>query len=783
MSAKLRRRTGLRNLMNSGSLSRSQIAVSGNRKQRKPDSKPNASSWVRPRPRSLKWVFRISSLLGVPLALLALLEVGLRIGGYGYNTGFFKPLQINGADYLVENDKFGLRFFPPELARSPAPLRMEAHKPAEMYRIFVLGESAALGDPRPAYGAGRYLQVLLQARFPKMKFEVVCAAVTAINSHALLPIARECARNDGDLWIIYMGNNELVGPFGATTVFGRSAPPLWVVRLGLGLQKCRVGQFIMALGRGLGARSSSNTPWAGMEMFMKSQVAPNDTKRDIVIKNFHQNLEDILWTGFGSGAQIILNTVAVNLKDSPPFASLPPSDPAAQTPGQRAFESGETAAKTGDYVVALRDVQEACRLAPESAAFEFRLGQIELALANFPAATKAFQRACDLDALPFRAGSSINDAITSAAKEFAGPKLDFFDAAGYFATNGPAGGPGQDIFYEHVHFNFDGNYRVARAWAAEVERFLPESARQSQNGDWADQGLCERRLGLTDWNRADVLDDMLRRMAQPPLSSQSDNGQRVARFQAELKKLRSKMDMAAAKAADALYLDAVQRAPEDFQLHENFAQFLEAVGDLGHATEEWKRVRDLIPHHHLGWFETGRLLSRQGRWPEAELALRQAVTLRPDLSEGWLELGQIYYHQEKQIEALKEYERARRLLPQDPRVYYRMGKSLSRLSRRSEAIRQFRKAIELRQTYWEGVYALGEELAFDGNLSEARFRFEEVTKLKPDYALAHLNLGVALVQEGQLEQAKEQFQETLRLEPGNKLAKDYLGQLQKRSQP
>ena len=44
--------------------------------------------------------------------------------------------------------------------------------------------------------------------------------MTAINSHVILPIARECARRDGDLWIIYMGNNEMVGPFGAGTVFG-----------------------------------------------------------------------------------------------------------------------------------------------------------------------------------------------------------------------------------------------------------------------------------------------------------------------------------------------------------------------------------------------------------------------------------------------------------------------------------------------------------------------------------------------------------------------------------
>jgi len=156
-----------------------------------------------PRPAELspakKWVFRLVGLVFLPLLLLGLLEMGMRLAGYGYPTTFFKPLRIGSTEYLVENDKFGLRFFPPEIARSPPPIVMEANKPPEVYRIFVLGESAALGDPRPAYGAARYLQVLLHERYPETRFEVICGAVTAINSHAVLPIARECARHQGDL--------------------------------------------------------------------------------------------------------------------------------------------------------------------------------------------------------------------------------------------------------------------------------------------------------------------------------------------------------------------------------------------------------------------------------------------------------------------------------------------------------------------------------------------------------------------------------------------------------
>src|SRR5689334_4057398 len=133
--------------------------------------KKQAKPRVEPSP-SKKWAFRLIGLVLLPLLLLAVAEIGLRLAGYGYTTSFFRPLRIGMTDFLVENDKFGLRFFPPEIARSPPPVVMEANKPAGVYRIYILGESAALGDPRPAYGVARYLQVLLRERYPETRFEV-----------------------------------------------------------------------------------------------------------------------------------------------------------------------------------------------------------------------------------------------------------------------------------------------------------------------------------------------------------------------------------------------------------------------------------------------------------------------------------------------------------------------------------------------------------------------------------------------------------------------------------
>jgi len=635
-------------------------------------------------PRSRRLVFALLLFVLLPLLLPGGVELGLRLAGYGYRTEFFKRIQVGTEDYLVENDKFGLGFFPPALARSPPPVVMKAKKPPGTYRIFLLGESAALGDPRPAYGAGRYLQTLLQERHPGVQFEVICAAMTAINSHALLPIARECAQHEGDLWIIYMGNNEMVGPFGAATIFGAQAPPRYFVRLGLALQKLRLGQWLAAQAGKLRRHTARPATWGGMEMFMESRVAPGDQKKEAVYGNFAGNLGDIVRAGEASGAKVILSTVAVNLKDCPPFASLPgekltPEQGAAY---EKLYSKASNAQSEGNLAQAATLYEQAAKLETHMAENQFRQGECLLRLTNFAAASSHFQQACDDDALPFRADSRVNDAIARVAQDHDKRGVAFFDAVKLFATNSPALVPGEEWFYEHVHYNFAGNYRLARAWAEQVDGLLPPALRAGARTDWAIQEVCERRLGLTDWNRASVLEDVLRRMHQPPFAGQLNSTQRLASLQNSLGEIRKRMTTNAVVKARAVYEGALTQAPGDHRLHENFAEFLEAIGELQPAAVEWQRVRELTPHHHLGYFQQGRLLARLGQLSEAQSALRTAVTLRPDLSEGWFELGKLHFSEGKAALAWQEFKRCEDLIPGDYRAYYHAGQALSKLQRR-----------------------------------------------------------------------------------------------------
>ena len=724
-------------------------------------------------------LFRTVAAVGIPLLLICGLEVALRVTGYGYATTFFKPLRIGTGDYLVENDKFGWRFFPPEISRSPTPVRMLAHKPPGTFRIFLFGESAALGDPEPAFGVGRYLQRLLQERYPEMNFEVVCGAMTAINSHAVLPIARECAALQGDLWIIYMGNNEMIGPFGAVTVFGAQSPPLWYVRLSLAVQRTRLGQLLTSLGRRLTGHSRKEGPsWGGMQMFLKSQIAPGNPRKEKVYYCFQQNLQDILRTGRAAHVPMILSTVAVNLKDCAPFGSLRSTN--ARDAGEqfdRLFAQAVRDQERSNFVEAVRGFEQTAELDQHYAELQFRWGQCLLGLTHTVSAKDHFAQARDDDALPFRTDSRINGIISQTGARFSDRDLTLCDVVSLFADNSPTGVPGDEAFYEHVHFNFAGNYRLALALADAVVPSLPKGIAQQLGAMWVSQETCEKDLGLTDWNRRDVYESMSRRLRQPPFTGQEANAQKARAWEQRVEELHRQLSATNVEPARTIYLDAIHRWPEDFRLHVNYAAFLEARKDLAGAVAEWNKVQTLLPHYYLAYYQIGRLLAQQDKADEARTWLSRALELRPDLSEGWYELGRLQGANGQFETALQSFDRARRLLPGEPRYHCEAAKALVKLNRGAEAIAQLEDALRLGAVNWEAHYLLGEQLAFAGRIPEARREFEQTLRLKPDYPMAHLNLGVALVKEGQLEDARQQFEEVLRLEPNNQLARNALAQI------
>ncbi len=727
-------------------------------------------------PRGRRWFYRGMVVVGLPFSALLAAELLLRILGFGHPTDFFVPSRIADKPVLVENPWFGLSFFPPALARSPNPIVIEAQKPPGMCRIFLFGGSAALGDPRPAYGVGRYLETLLRRRFPGREFEVVCVAMTAINSHAILPIARECARYQGDFWIIYMGNNEFAGPFGANTVFGPQAPPGALVRGYLALQRTRVGQGLVALARYLQGANGTPAAWGGLRMFLHHQLSPTDPRRERVYENFRQNVFDILQAGTRSGARVILSSVASNLKDCPPFSSLEPVglEATSQARWKQLCEQGASLAQEKRFAEALKPYTEALEIAPRDAELQFRLSQCFLAMTNLGAAAQGFARARDWDALPFRADTRLNRIIADAASRYEGKGVGYIDAEQALARLSPCQIPGGECFYEHVHLNPSGNYCLARAFADQVANRLPPDVLRSQTAGWADPETCARDLGLTDWNRYAALEEISRRLSDAPYTNQLDAARRLQDLHQQLADLKRRLQPDAAPAARLAYEEALQRRPRDPWLHHNYAEFLTACGDLAQATTQLEAVRDLLPQHYAAYLQLGRLLVVQKRYDEALRSLQAASRLRPDAADIYLELGQVYSRQGKLDLALEQYAIVLRAQPDHAGVRLLRAQILERQNKRDQAIQSLREAVRLQPSYREAHDLLGIELGLKGKLPEAQAQFEEVVRLRPEEADGHLNLGISLARQKRYDAALAEFQTVLRLDPRNPKAREFV---------
>ena len=161
----------------------------------------------------------------VPLVLFGAVELGLRALDLGYPTGFLLETQVRGQRALVDNPFYGYRFFTPALARNPAPILTSPGKAPDTIRVVVLGESAAQGDPLMQFGLPRLLQCVLNGAAATGRFEVVNAAMTAINSSVIVDIAREMTACRPDVYVLYIGNNEVIGPYGPGHGFHGPARP------------------------------------------------------------------------------------------------------------------------------------------------------------------------------------------------------------------------------------------------------------------------------------------------------------------------------------------------------------------------------------------------------------------------------------------------------------------------------------------------------------------------------------------------------------------------------
>jgi len=722
-----------------------------------------------PHSRKRLWVFAASSALLSPLLLFLLVEMVLRLVGFGHPASFLLPARIKDQEVFIQNDRFGWRFFGPDLARQPSPLIIPKLKAPNVIRVFVFGESAAYGDPQPEFGLPRLLEALLSARFPGTKFEVFNVAMTAINSHAVLPIARDCARHHGDIWVLYMGNNEIVGPYGPGTVFAQKTPSLAWTRSALALKATRCGQALERAVARLRPRSFQEKEWGGMQMFLKHRVRSDDPSLTVAYSNFARNLGDILALGRACGAKIVVSSVASNLKDCAPFASQHRKDLTAAelTRWDELYRSAVDAQTKTDPQRALEYYGQAAHIDDTFADLHFRRAQYALALGQDSEALREFTRARDEDTLRFRCDSRLNRILAQVASGQEQQGILFSDVQPVLAQSSQHGVPGAECFYEHVHLTFEGNYRLGLTLAQQVARLLPATVTStaSTNHSWPSIDDCARRLAWTDWSRHQAVLQILGRLEDPPFTTQLNSAEQKRRLREQLEQVMPATQPSGLQAAASQCRQALAISPNDWQLLQSLAQIEEAFGDVQSAADSWRRVTDMLPYQPELWEAFGNALAKARHPADARAAFEQALRLDPNAIAARTGVGQLLLAERNYLRASQQFEQALKIKPYWCPAHLGLGKAYEALGRDSDAQAQFQAAMKDRINTFASFNALGQVCFEKKWYDQAATNFTDALRLNPADAATHVNLGMCLGQLGRHAEAGSHFAEAVRLDP------------------
>jgi len=566
-----------------------------------------------------------------PVVCLGLIEAALRLAGYGYPTSFWLP-QGSGPN-CVENDKFLWQFYSPKTILAPNPFCLSAAKPTDTVRVFLLGESAAAGTPDPAYGFGRILERMLSQQFPQRRIELVNAAMRGVNSHIILPVARDCARLAPDLFIVYMGNNEVVGLHAPGPHSGGLTGRLRLLRAVQRLRSSRLGQLLASLG-GRWGRPAVSEERQDAAFFREHRLAADDPRRDAVSRAFRANLADICQAARQAGAKVVLSTVAVNLKDCPPLGSLHRRDlPAGDLARwETACQAGDEAEAKGQLESALAHYQAAAALDDHYADLHFRLARTCAALERWDKAREHFRLAREWDALQFRADGRLNGIVAETAQSLQGQGCRLVDAAKVLAESSLSERqlPGEALFHDHVHFTFDGDYLMARALFPVVcdalrERVGPPAA----GAPLLSRDECAARLGYTRLGEAMIAGAMTRLTAQPPFTEQLDHARRQLRAEQMLTNRFGDLRQQDVDRARETCLRAIQQAPQDWLLSFNLGRLLHKSGDYPGAIAQFRHAKEQLPHYLPIWLALSGALANAGRYDEALTLLAEARQLAP----------------------------------------------------------------------------------------------------------------------------------------------------------
>ena len=584
-------------------------------------------------------VFTFITIVVIPLLFFVLLELGLTLFGVGTSFDYFHEIDINGQAHYQENPDFADQFYPPSLNIGPRENTFTKERGSELIRVYILGGSAAMGFPHKNHGLDRLLATQLSAALPSRKIEVINTAMTSVNSHVVYAVAKSIPKDSADFAVILMGNNEVVGPYGPGTFKQNFLTNITLIRGIQALKRTRIWQGLNSLL--LKIRPSDamqELEWEGMQMFTDHGVPRDDPRMDGVYGHYEDNLVSIIETLHSKGMHVVLSSVPVNLRHSAPFLSVHDAGLSDEQIDQWRESTRRGAKSAGEQngSAAVTRFQEALEINPDYADTHFRLATALENLGNFAEAKDHYEHALDLDALRFRADTRLNEIIQTVAAGADTDTLSFVDSTAAFEKASQPFQPGWNLFLEHVHYDFFGNYVLA----AEISRSIVGEVTSSDNYQPLPGIEVARRIGFPNHDTIAEIKNLQGMIEHPPFPGQSNYVALQNFLDAQLERVTrsvgSEMEVVQRRQ------DVIDSGLADWKVHFELAVLNQRLRNPRAMYYHLNRILELYPHNRESYIKFAEAMSKDGDWrgviPHLEQSLYYTRGDEKKIAEtiGWL---------------------------------------------------------------------------------------------------------------------------------------------------
>ena len=370
--------------------------------------------------------------------------------------GFFLALEL----------LFRLPFFPPkwhllektgrqgnaQIYKTPDGRQVLVPKPRRIFRIAVLGSSAAHGHPFFGAGFPEQMQAILELTHPEQKYEVINLAQPGVSTLIGKPMLEQALVLKPDLILVYMGNNEQLT---FSWVNSLEHPHIFEAGRFLVLNSRVIGAILLVQGQIL-ARGA--VPIMISKYFAAEgkgpRIWPLSRKVRARLVWLH-NLEQMSKMAQKAGVPLVISTMAANRSEWPPIRSVysARSTPQVRERCRKNREEIWELIEQKDPGRAREKADQTLKLDPEFALSWFYMGLIQKDMGLAQDAGNSFEKAVELSDFQQETSWADNRALLQFCRE---KKLACVDLNSHLDRISASGFAGFNFFMDHCHFNLEG---------------------------------------------------------------------------------------------------------------------------------------------------------------------------------------------------------------------------------------------------------------------------------------------------------------------------------------